>query len=288
MTVKSGPSQSPRKWSQSARASLTPAATGVHLLFEDQTTQKGLWPRAVRANAGAVFTGYLPLNEGQAGGYHHAHKLGQYEFHYDGHILKGWAMQVEAPAVLRNLPRRLRGNLLIGMGNGERRTVPLRRHREAQNDEQGVEPGTAECSPGVFAERSSGVRPEVEGGETLFVHRGDEQVAKWYEWVKGYMAEHPALWETPPKGIRAMARAMSLAESGTEVHEGRFVGIASETCRRIREETPAAEQLAMMASTALSRAGVKRTDVYVQGKRLGVDRATTYRGEDGEGDNDEG
>jgi hypothetical protein len=51
------------------------AATGIHLLFEDQTTQKGLWPRAVKANAGAVFTGYLPLNEGQAGGYHHAHKM---------------------------------------------------------------------------------------------------------------------------------------------------------------------------------------------------------------------
>jgi hypothetical protein len=40
-------------------------------------------------------------------------------------------------------------------------------------------------------------------------------VAKWSAWVKAYMAEHPGLWETPPKGIRAMARAMSRAETGS-------------------------------------------------------------------------
>jgi hypothetical protein len=201
------------------------AATGVHLLFEDQTTQKGIWPRAVKANAGAVFTGYLPLNEGQAGGYHHAHKLGQYEFHYDGHILKGWDLAVEAPAVLRMLPRRLRGDLLIG-------TQPAGIDASAP---------AADCSPKVFAERSPGVRPAVAGGGALFVNSGHEPaasdaVAKWYSWVQQYMAERPGLWATPPKGIRAMARAMSLAETGSTDHEGRYVGIASETCRRIRTE----------------------------------------------------
>lgn len=120
----------------------------------------------------------------------------------------------------------------------------------------------------------------MEGGGALFVNRGDEQVAKWLAWVKAYMAEHPGLWETPPKGIRAMARAMSVAETGSADQEGKYVGIASETCRRIREEMPAAERLAMMASTALNRTGVKQRDIYVQGKRLGVDRATTYGGGD--------
>jgi hypothetical protein len=129
----------------------------------------------------------------------------------------------------------LQGDLMIGTENVERRTESG--ERRTQNDLRAAEPGSvAECSPGVFAERSSGVRPEVAGGGTLFVHSGDEQVAKWYEWVKAYMAEHPGLWETPPKGIRAMARAMSVAETGSDEHERRFVGIASETCRRIRGE----------------------------------------------------
>lgn len=99
------------------------AATGVHLFFEDQTTDKGLWPRSVQANAGAVFTGYLPPNQGQAGGYYHAHTLKQYEFHYDGHTLRGWNMQTEAPAVLRSLPRRLRGDLLLGVGSEGHRSA---------------------------------------------------------------------------------------------------------------------------------------------------------------------
>jgi hypothetical protein len=133
------------------------AATGIHLLFEDQTTQKGLWPRAVKANAGAVFTGYLPLNEGQAGGYHHAHKLGQYEFHYDGHILKGWDLQAEAPAVLRTLPRRLRGDLMIagyGIQNPGYGIQDMRcRIRATGNVRRG-------CSPNVrrvFVQRWRGV-----------------------------------------------------------------------------------------------------------------------------------
>ena len=76
----------------------------------------------------------------------------------------------------------------------------------------------------------------------MFVNGGDEQVAKWSAWVKAYMTDHPGLWETPPKGIRAMAPAMSLAETGTAAHERRYVGIASQTCRRVRQATPAAQQ----------------------------------------------
>jgi hypothetical protein len=211
------------------------AATGVHLLFEDQTTQKGIWPRAVKANAGAVFTGYLPLNEGQAGGYHHAHKLGQYEFHYDGHILKGWDLASEASAVLRTLPRRLRGDLLLGtQGIGPSGHPSIQHNHRSEFDEE------ADCSSRVFAERSPGVRPEVAGGGALFVNTSDEPgandaVMKWYGWVQAYMAERPGLWATPPKGIRAMARAMSLAETGSADYEGRYVGVASETCRRIRQ-----------------------------------------------------
>jgi hypothetical protein len=206
------------------------AATGVHLLFEDQTTQKGIWPRAVKANASAVFTGYLPLNEGQAGGYHHAHKLGQYEFHYDGQILKGWDLQVEVSAVLRMLPRRLRGDLLIGTQHAERPAPWAAQHT--------AEPNAADCSSRVFAERSSPVRPGVAGG-AVFMTAGEQgandAVAKWYGWVQAYMAERPGLWATPPKGIRSMARAMSVAETGSTDHERRFVGIASETCRLIRQ-----------------------------------------------------
>jgi hypothetical protein len=211
------------------------AATGVHLLFEDQTTQKGIWPRAVKANAGAVFTGYLPLNEGQAGGYHHAHKLGQYEFHYDGYILKGSDLAVEASAVLCTLPRRLRGDLLLGTQNNHR----------SEFEEK------VDCSSGVFAG----------AGE----HPANDAVMKWYGWVQAYMAARPGLWATPTKGIRAMARAMRLAEMGSAEHEGRFVGIASETCRRIRLATAAAE---------------RRVQSAVAGLDLGVDKGLPAGEED--------
>jgi hypothetical protein len=133
-------------------------------------------------------------------------------------------------AVLRMLPRRLRGDLLIGTQHAERPAPWAAQHT--------AEPNAADCSSRVFAERSSPVRPGVAGG-AVFMTAGEQgandAVAKWYGWVQAYMAERPGLWATPPKGIRSMARAMSVAETGSTDHERRFVGIASETCRLIRQ-----------------------------------------------------
>jgi hypothetical protein len=86
------------------------------------------------------------------------------------------------------------------------------------------------------------------------------------------MDEHPALYDDPPQGIRALARAMSAADTGDDKAAARYVGIASDTARLIREsrrQTPtvdrrepptAAEQLAQM--------GIDWEQVSVKGRKV--------------------
>jgi hypothetical protein len=69
--------------------------------------------------------------------------------------------------------------------------------------------------------------------ERLTNSEADNRV-KWQAWVTEYAKLYPGVLESPAKGIRAMARAMSLQETGTEENDTRFVGIASETCRILR------------------------------------------------------
>ena len=79
-------------------------AAGIHFAFEDQTVDPKRWPRAAKANAGAVFTGYLPEGQGQSGGYARAHRLDLLQFHFNGTIFKPYL----AENVERNLLPQLR------------------------------------------------------------------------------------------------------------------------------------------------------------------------------------
>lgn len=60
--------------------------------------------------------------------------------------------------------------------------------------------------------------------------------AKWQNWIRQYAETNSGVLQSPPKGIRALARAMSRYETGTEENDSKYVGIASETCRLLRGE----------------------------------------------------
>ena len=94
----------------------------------------------------------------------------------------------------------------------------------------------------------------------------DEQ-GKWYEWVKAYMAKHPRLYEEPPHGVRTMARAMAVAETGDAEQVGRYVGIASQTAKAIRDARTNATGLDQLRAM-----GVDMGDVMLPGgEKLGTD-----------------
>lgn len=83
-----------------------------------------------------------------------------------------------------------------------------------------------------FAGRSPGVRPEVAPPPPFPTNAA----AKWRAWIEEYMASHPGLYEEPPVGVRDMARAMALLETGNANNFSRYLGIASDTAKTIRME----------------------------------------------------
>ena len=44
------------------------------------------------------------------------------------------------------------------------------------------------------------------------------------------------LWREPPSGVRELARAMSLADTGSRSNEASYVGIASKVAERFRRD----------------------------------------------------
>ena len=44
------------------------------------------------------------------------------------------------------------------------------------------------------------------------------------------------LWREPPSGVRELARAMSLADTGSRSNESGYVGIASKVAERFRRD----------------------------------------------------
>ena len=183
-------------------------ATGVHVLLEDQAADK--WPMGIAANAEPV-TGYLPLNYGAAGGYHYAHKLQPFQFHFAGSVFKTWHMAPELRGLLAAAPDV--GEAIVSSSPSVSQSVPK----------------------GVFP----GVSPEVDPVLPATGNTGNTQdFGKWYEWILDYMSrpEGRDLWQVPPKGVRALARAMSKMDTGSEANEDGYVGIASKVTKRIRAE----------------------------------------------------
>lgn len=171
-------------------------ATGVHVCFEDQSADR--WPMAIATNAEPI-TGYLPVNYGAAGGYHYAHQLAPYQFHYAGAVFKTFHMRPALRGLMAAAPDL--GETLV---SAPRSTVPVMPQGggspevERQNGTQNVPLGTA---PG----------PDDPG-------RWDDVVAAWF-------ATHPAALSGPALGISDLARAMCRDNEGNdsnyEVYKGR-------------------------------------------------------------------
>lgn len=161
-------------------------ATGVHLLFEDQVVEKGIWPGAVLANSTA-FIGRLPSRAGQAVGYYHSDKLPPYHFYYEGRVLKTWDM--------RPVERRLLA------------AVPAFNPQLALGVREGVHGGVRED-----------VRPLAPSGEGGMegAGTGDEQEDDyWAEVVADWFDRNPDALTGTPEGISDLARAMSFHQTGS-------------------------------------------------------------------------
>jgi hypothetical protein len=184
-------------------------ATGVHVLFEDQAVDRR-WPRGISTNAEPV-CGRLPKNYGAAGGYDYAHQLAPYTFHYAGAVFNTWHMRPALRGLLAAAPDL--GETLVSVPQ----SVPKQ----------------------VFSGVSQSVSPEVDPPQPATGNTGNtNDLGKWYDYILEYMSrpEGRDLWQVPPKGVRALARAMSVEETGNEGSEDSYVGIASKVTRRIRDE----------------------------------------------------
>lgn len=179
-----------------ARIMREAAATGIHLIFEDQIVEKGKWPRGVAANASGVFTGQLPANLGAAGGYYHADKLKRYEFHHAGQIFRTWdatrlTRQLLASAPAYDPRLAVLDGVARPVGDGERSAPPpappnsgTNSHERARN---GAMNASTEDDPGYW----------------------DDVVADWFRL-------HPTALTGPALGVSDLARAMARHATGNE------------------------------------------------------------------------
>lgn len=190
-------------------------AAGIHLVFEDQVVEKGKWPRGVAANASGIFTGHLPLNLGAAGGYHHAHQLGKYEFHHDGHIFRTWDMKAGARRLLASAPTfdprlAVLDGVATAVGDGERSGVQANtRDQEVTRDERRTMPANDTTN------------------------EPDEPSNKWDEVTTQFFVARPELLTGPARGIVDLARAMADADGNAKPHTA-YKGIAHTYYHRFR------------------------------------------------------
>lgn len=201
-------------------------AAGVHLLAIDQRPTN--YHPFVKANLGGVVVFSMPdEGTGRAAGYARAHKLQRFEFYFDGDIYRSINAGPEFDDVVsRASPLRYPPVLDVKQSAAE-----------AFSGAVGSVPGSVPKN--AFSGVPDGVAPEVGVSQTNAgnaENTGD--LGKWYEFILTYMAqpEGRGLWSTPPSGVRALARAMSVAETGNDSGEGNYVSIASRVSRRIREE----------------------------------------------------
>jgi len=169
------------------------AATGVHIVLEDQITER--WPRGIAANANGVFVGQLPANLGQAAGYYHADKLRPYEFHHDGKIFRTW----DAAPLTRQLLA----------------TAPAYDPRLAVLDGVARPVGDGERSgagAGPFPRANGQNERSMNGGTTGANPEDDPDY--WADVVADWFRAHPAALTGPALGISDLARAMARHATG--------------------------------------------------------------------------
>lgn len=180
-----------------ARIMREAAAAGIHLIFEDQIVEKGKWPRGVAANASGVFTGQLPLNLGAAGGYHHAHQLGKYEFHHAGTVFRTWDVAPLTRQLLATAPpydARLAvlDGVVRPVGDGERSAVYPPYPARVNGPERSV---NAERTP-----------------------LDEDDPSYWADVVADWFRRNPSALTGPALGVSSLARAMALYATGADAN----------------------------------------------------------------------
>lgn len=182
-------------------------AAGVHVIIEDQVVDQR-WPRGISANAEPV-TGYLPQNYGAAGGYHYAHQLPPYTFHFGGSVFNTWLMDDDVAGLLA----RVRPVPPVVV-NVPRSTVPVT-----------VE---GEVLPEVE-------RPERAENGTFGTAAGTDEPGRWDNVVVGWFATHPSALTGPAVGISDLARAMCRDnEAGSDVNYEAYKGRAHKLFHEFR------------------------------------------------------
>ena len=182
-------------------------AAGVHVIIEDQVVDQR-WPRGISANAEPV-TGYLPQNYGAAGGYHFAHQLTPYTFHFGGSVFSTWEMQDALPGLLARVPA-----VVPVVTGGQRSTVPP----------------TVEGEVVPLVER-----PERAENGTPGTAAGTDEPGRWDNVVVGWFATHPSALTGPAVGISDLARAMCRDnEGGSDANYEAYKGRAHKLFHEFR------------------------------------------------------
>lgn len=181
-------------------------AAGVHVLIEDQVVDQR-WPRGISTNAAPV-TGRLPLNYAAAGGYHYAHQLAPFTFHFNGQVFHTFDMRAALPVALAGYGRTW-PNVVDSTATPVRSTVPA--------------PGGVGTLPEV--ERRE--RPQERAPERNAGTLPDDAPGRWVDVVCTWFAAHPAALSGPAVGISDLARAMCRdAEGGNDANYEAYKGRA--------------------------------------------------------------
>lgn len=194
------------------------AAAGVHMVLEDQITER--WPRGIAANADGVFVGKLPANLGQAVGYYHADKLKAYQFHHAGQIFRTWdanrlTRQLLATAPAYDPRLAVLDGVARAVGDGERST-PHPNQFTAGTNAMNTPERDAMNAPGHW----------------------DDLVADWFR-------SHPQALTGPPLGISDLARTMCRHETGSDAGYESFKSTAHKFFHAFRQSArlPGGERL---------------------------------------------
>lgn len=179
-------------------------ASGIHFLMIDQYPEE--WSHQVLANAKWLAAFRLGPNQGAKVREYRADQLpDRGRFIVRGREFNAWHA---APYLERMLPF-VPASTTPPIIDGEAHLV----------------------SDSVSRSVSESVSPEVDPPHA----DGGNTANKWDDFILSYMERHAELWQTPPKGIRELARAMSRHETGNDGAEDSFVGIASKTVKRFRD-----------------------------------------------------
>lgn len=183
------------------------AAAGIHLVIEDQITEK--WPRGVAANADGVFVGKLPANMGQSAGYYHADKLRAFEFHHAGTIFRTWHMEPLTRQLLATAPAY---DPRLAVLDGVARPVADGERLDVSS------PNRSTVGHGPFNGQNARSGPNANGERAQ--NAPDEDPGYWDDVVADWFRLHPTALTGPPLGISDLARTMARHATGSDAtHE---------------------------------------------------------------------